>query len=63
LFSANGFAEVSMGALIRNPSKEQVRAYLGNRIAERTAPPSLQEIRRRLGWQLIEAERKQKAVD
>ena len=36
------------------PSKEQVRAYLESRRAERKMPPSLEEIRRQLGWDLCE---------
>lgn len=49
-----------MNVVIKNPSKEQVRKYMGQRATERNAPPSQQEIRRRLGWQLIEAGREVK---
>ncbi len=35
------------------PTKEQVRQYLEQRQSERTPPPSIQEIRRQLGWTLL----------
>lgn len=34
------------------PTKERVRTYLGQRAAERKALPSIEEIRRQLGWDL-----------
>lgn len=34
------------------PSKEQVQVWMHNRRAERTPPPSPEQIRRELGWQL-----------
>lgn len=37
---------------IKQPSKEQVRQYMNQRQAEHRIPPSLPEIRRRLGWDL-----------
>jgi hypothetical protein len=37
---------------IKQPSKEQVRHYLQQRQAEHKSPPTLEEIRRQLGWQL-----------
>jgi hypothetical protein len=39
---------------VAQPSKEQVRAYLENRRMEHKMPPSLEEIRRQLGWDLSE---------
>lgn len=39
------------------PSNEQVRSWMRQRQAERTPPPSPEQIRRELGWQLVEAER------
>jgi hypothetical protein len=41
------------------PTKEQVREYMERRQAAHTPPPSRDEIRRQLGWDLIEAERKE----
>ncbi|WP_256079851.1 hypothetical protein [Massilia sp. YIM B04103] len=42
--------------MIQHPSKEQVRAYLAQRIAQRRQedlpPPTPDEIRRQLGWSL-----------
>lgn len=32
------------------PQKEQVRAFLQSRQQAKTAPPSIEEIRRQLGW-------------
>jgi len=45
------------GHTVTQPSKEQVRAYLENRRAEKKMPPSLEEIRRQLGWDLCEISR------
>lgn len=42
---------------IDKPTKEQVRAFGEHRRAEHSPPPDPDEIRRRLGWKLIEAER------
>jgi hypothetical protein len=39
------------------PTKEQVRHYLENRQAENKMPPSLDEIRRQLGWHLCDVAR------
>lgn len=39
------------------PTKEQVRDYMERRQAEHRPPPSREEIRRQLGWELIEMER------
>lgn len=41
------------------PTKEDTRRYISERAAEHKPPPSVKEIRRRLGWELIEAERQQ----
>ena len=35
------------------PSKEAVRAYLQSRHESKTPPPTSEEIRRQLGWQLM----------
>jgi hypothetical protein len=37
-----------------NPSKETVRKWLTERTKNHRPPPSLKEIRRQLGWELIE---------
>jgi hypothetical protein len=39
------------------PSKEQVREYLRRRQEAHCPPPNIQEIRRQLGWDLVEAGR------
>jgi hypothetical protein len=39
------------------PTKEQVRDYMERRQAAHAPPPSREEIRRQLGWDLIELER------
>jgi hypothetical protein len=39
------------------PTKEQVRDYMDRRRAEHKPPPTQEEIRRRIGWELIEMER------
>lgn len=39
------------------PTNEQVRNWLQQRQADRLPPPSPDEIRRQLGWHLVEAER------
>jgi hypothetical protein len=41
---------------VTHPSKDQVRQYMARRQADRSPPPSLEEIRRQLGWGLVEAE-------
>ncbi|MES2300045.1 MAG: hypothetical protein V4582_23610 [Pseudomonadota bacterium] len=41
-----------MSTLI-SPSKAQVRAYLVRRFNEHTPPPSLADVRRQLGWELM----------
>lgn len=35
------------------PPKQRVREYLESRTHEEEPPPSLEEIRRQLGWELI----------
>jgi hypothetical protein len=42
---------------VTHPTQQQVREYLARRLQERTPPPAPEEIRRQLGWELIEAER------
>lgn len=39
------------------PSNEQVRSWMQQRQIDRTPPPTLEEIRRELGWTLVEKER------
>lgn len=36
----------------KHPTKEQVRQYMTSRQKEHSPPPSIQEIRRQLGWDL-----------
>jgi hypothetical protein len=43
------------------PTKEQVREYLKHRRQERTPPPDIKEIRRQLGWDLVDADRRKKS--
>jgi hypothetical protein len=35
------------------PSKESVRLWMRERIAQRRPPPDPQQIRRELGWELV----------
>jgi hypothetical protein len=37
----------------QKPSKEAARAYMQQRQRDRTPPPSIDEIRRQLGWPLM----------
>lgn len=39
------------------PTKEQVREYMMRRHAQHHPPQTQQEIRRQLGWDLVEMER------
>lgn len=39
------------------PSKEQVREWLVNEVKRHRPPPTPAEVRRALGWELIEAAR------
>lgn len=43
------------------PTKEQVREYMEQRQVAHKPPPSRDEIRRQLGWDLIAAERNEQA--
>jgi hypothetical protein len=49
-----------MDMLIKIPTKEQVRQYLDQRVADHTPPPSLEDIRKQLGWKMIEVHRRRK---
>lgn len=40
----------------QRPRKEQVREWLHHEVAQHRPPPALTEIRRQLGWELIEME-------
>lgn len=40
-----------------SPTKEQVSGYLKHRFESHVQPPSLEEIRRQIGWKLTEAAR------
>jgi hypothetical protein len=42
--------EGAMDRHITHPTKEQVRAYMHQREADRRPPPAPEEIRRQLGW-------------
>lgn len=42
----------------KQPSKEQVREYMEQRQAAHKPPPDPREIRRQLGWDLDEMQRK-----
>lgn len=39
------------------PTNEQVRNWMRQRQADRSPPPSPEQIRRELGWGLVEAQR------
>ena len=41
----------------QKPTKEQVREYMARRHAQHHPPQTQEEIRRQLGWDLIEMER------
>lgn len=36
------------------PNKQQIRDYMAQRQQQRTPPPSIDEIRRQLGWGLLQ---------
>jgi hypothetical protein len=40
--------------LQKKPTKEQIRHYLGERQAQHCPPPSTVDIRRQLGWGLVQ---------
>jgi hypothetical protein len=44
-------------AQTNHPDKQVVRSWMQQRLVQRTPPPSPEETRRQLGWELIEAER------
>lgn len=44
---------------VTKPSKEDVRQLMTQRREAREPPPSLEEIRRQLGWTIIEAQRRE----
>ena len=39
------------------PERQVVRSWMHQRQEENRPPPSLEEIRRQLGWNMVEAER------
>lgn len=39
------------------PDRQQVRSWMQQRQAERKPPPAPEQIRRELGWQMVEAGR------
>ena len=41
----------------KQPSKEDVRQWLQNKLAERRPPPDPAQIRRELGWDMVKVER------
>jgi hypothetical protein len=43
---------------VEMPTKEQVREWLRKEVEAKRPPPDMKEIRRQLGWNLIEASRK-----
>ena len=45
-----------MDRQVSHPTKEQVRAYMLRREADRRPPPAPAEIRRQLGWRLAPVE-------
>ncbi len=47
---------------ISHPSKEQVRAYMAARESARRPPPAPDEIRRQLGWRLLDGEQERLRV-
>jgi hypothetical protein len=44
-----------MTTTLTSPSKSQIRDYLARRVNEQTPPPSMVDIRRQLGWELVPA--------
>lgn len=42
---------------VTHPSKQAVRDFMAKRQVERVPPPRPEEVRRQLGWNLVEAER------
>ena len=39
--------------LPNKPTKEQIRQYMSERLAQQCSPPSTGDIRRQLGWGLV----------
>ena len=52
-----------MVSSIKRPSKESVREYMERRTLTDDPPPSAEEIRRMLGWDLIPANRRPDRAD
>ena len=50
-----------MGTNSKPPTKQQVREYMEGRQREHKPLPDQKEIRRQLGWDLIEMERAEQA--
>jgi hypothetical protein len=50
-----------MGQNQKQPTKQAVRQYMEGRQREHKPPPDAKQIRRELGWDLIEQERKDQA--
>lgn len=46
-----------MDKLTKVPTKEQVRSWLNNELARHRPPPDMEQIRRELGWGLVELAR------
>ena len=46
-----------MNQKVSQPSKEKIRNYMQDRGKSHKPPPSQDEIRRQLGWELIEMQR------
>lgn len=42
---------------LKQPTKEQVRQYMEQRQSAQSPPPPIEEIRRQLGWGLVETAR------
>lgn len=55
------FLERAMGQHQQQPSKQVVRQYMEGRQREHKPPPSQKEIRRQLGWDLVEMQRAEQA--
>lgn len=45
---------------MEKPTKEQVRNWQEQRVKDHKPPPDIKQIRRELGWDLVEMERKEK---
>lgn len=60
-FRAFAILERAMGQHQKQPSKQVVRQYMEGRQREHKPPPDPKQIRRELGWDLIEAQRTDQA--